>query len=130
MYLFFLLMIRRPPRSTRTDTLFPYTTLFRSPARLLDKCRHGGAGAAPAHRPARFGKCHKAAHPIGGKQMPVAVHRMRGQVKAEGILFLRHSLRQRPGADRRQPYRRKPRPAASDQGVLPALALIGETGRE
>src|SRR3546814_13211142 len=30
MYVFFFLMIRRPPRSTRTDTLFPYTTLFRS----------------------------------------------------------------------------------------------------
>src|SRR3546814_1435839 len=29
--LFFFLIIRRPPRSTRTDTLFPYTTLFRSP---------------------------------------------------------------------------------------------------
>src|SRR3546814_8118158 len=29
---FFFLMIRRPPRSTRTDTLFPYTTLFRSMA--------------------------------------------------------------------------------------------------
>src|SRR3546814_13654614 len=29
-FLFFVLMIRRPPRSTRTDTLFPYTTLFRS----------------------------------------------------------------------------------------------------
>src|SRR3546814_13014201 len=28
---FIFLMIRRPPRSTRTDTLFPYTTLFRSP---------------------------------------------------------------------------------------------------
>src|SRR3546814_2145247 len=28
--LFLFLMIRRPPRSTRTDTLFPYTTLFRS----------------------------------------------------------------------------------------------------
>src|SRR3546814_15063122 len=27
---FFFLMIRRPPRATRTDTLFPYTTLFRS----------------------------------------------------------------------------------------------------
>src|SRR3546814_12733619 len=27
---FFFLMIRRPPRSTRTDTLFPYTTLFRA----------------------------------------------------------------------------------------------------
>src|SRR3546814_4477122 len=32
LYLFFL-MIRRPPRSTRTDTLFPYTTLFRSASR-------------------------------------------------------------------------------------------------
>src|SRR3546814_6839096 len=30
MLFFFFLMIRRPPRSTRTDTLFPYTTLFRS----------------------------------------------------------------------------------------------------
>src|SRR3546814_1530656 len=30
MFLCFFLMIRRPPRSTRTDTLFPYTTLFRS----------------------------------------------------------------------------------------------------
>src|SRR3546814_10758291 len=29
-FLCFFLMIRRPPRSTRTDTLFPYTTLFRS----------------------------------------------------------------------------------------------------
>src|SRR3546814_17521733 len=28
--MFFCLMIRRPPRATRTDTLFPYTTLFRS----------------------------------------------------------------------------------------------------
>src|SRR3546814_10845919 len=36
-------MIRRPPRSTRSDTLFPYTTLFRSRARLLaapDRNRH------------------------------------------------------------------------------------------
>src|SRR3546814_20842208 len=30
------LMIRRPPRSTRTDTLFPYTTLFRSRLRIGD----------------------------------------------------------------------------------------------
>src|SRR3546814_9098367 len=29
-FFIFFLMIRRPPRSTRTDTLFPYTTLFRS----------------------------------------------------------------------------------------------------
>src|SRR3546814_7537406 len=36
---FFFLMIRRPPRSTRTDTLFPYTTLFRS---ARDECRAAG----------------------------------------------------------------------------------------
>src|SRR3546814_6303733 len=35
-------MILRPPRSTRTDTLFPYTTLFRSPARL--RPHRGGRG--------------------------------------------------------------------------------------
>src|SRR3546814_6180614 len=32
--MFFFLMKRRPPRSTRTDTLFPYTTLFRSLPRI------------------------------------------------------------------------------------------------
>src|SRR3546814_11642437 len=37
---FFFLMIRRPPRSTRTDTLFPYTTLFRSLRRRRDGRRH------------------------------------------------------------------------------------------
>src|SRR3546814_15507979 len=35
----FFLMIRRPPRSTRTDTLFPYTTLFRSIDAYLDRHR-------------------------------------------------------------------------------------------
>src|SRR3546814_556794 len=49
---FFFLIIRRPPRSTLTDTLFPYTTLFRS---------NGGrpfgrhTGAVPADRPRRAG---------------------------------------------------------------------------
>src|SRR3546814_5800457 len=38
-------MIRRPPRSTRTDTLFPYTTLFRSPAVGAKRRDPGSAGA-------------------------------------------------------------------------------------
>src|SRR3546814_19513898 len=42
----FFLMIRRPPRSTRTDTLFPYTTLFRSAATLLFGPRTRLVGAA------------------------------------------------------------------------------------
>src|SRR3546814_11646429 len=67
---FFFLMIRRPPRSTRTDTLFPYTTLFRSPqdrgavggprhTKLRGAGHHGGDGrgdpAAPPLAPALAG---------------------------------------------------------------------------
>src|SRR3546814_16920936 len=37
----FFLMIRRPPRSTRTDTLFPYTTLFRSTGYRTVRVRAG-----------------------------------------------------------------------------------------
>src|SRR3546814_9975051 len=40
-------MIRRPPRSTRTDTLFPYTTRFRA---LAGPACDGGSGAAPHRR--------------------------------------------------------------------------------
>src|SRR3546814_16760486 len=43
-------MIRRPPRATRTDTLFPYTTLFRSPQALRQAilaCRKGGRLSIP-----------------------------------------------------------------------------------
>src|SRR3546814_20603610 len=41
---FFFLMIRRPPRSTRTDTLFPYTTLFRSQHLTTDPIAQGVDG--------------------------------------------------------------------------------------
>src|SRR3546814_4341211 len=40
----FFLMIRRPPRSTRTDSLFPYTTLFRSVALEIDGFEGAGGG--------------------------------------------------------------------------------------
>src|SRR3546814_3665416 len=43
-------MIRRPPRSTRTDTLFPYTTLFRSPVPRGRRCRVGSLGSFSADR--------------------------------------------------------------------------------
>src|SRR3546814_6726573 len=55
MLVFFFLMIRRPPRSTRTDTLFPYTTLFRS---LVTRSQDGmtllraGRLDRPLHLPA------------------------------------------------------------------------------
>src|SRR3546814_2313085 len=47
-------MIRRPPRSTRTDTLFPYTTLFRSDRRvLLDQLGHLATERLDAERQRR-----------------------------------------------------------------------------
>src|SRR3546814_3644537 len=49
-------MIRRPPRSTRTDTLFPYTTLFRSPERAEPRA---GQEASPL--------CHQGAQPPGDR---------------------------------------------------------------
>src|SRR3546814_5401218 len=47
-------MIRRPPRSTRTDTLFPYTTLFRSPT--LVRVRRNGGGAVMDASHGRFSR--------------------------------------------------------------------------
>src|SRR3546814_20146288 len=49
-------MIRRPPRSTRTDTLFPYTTLCRSRP-SADPPGSGGAGCLEIEVIARIGKC-------------------------------------------------------------------------
>src|SRR3546814_3600001 len=49
-------MIRRPPRSTRTDTLFPYTTLFRSPP-----AAHGAL--APGDDGRQIGRAHHAGVP-------------------------------------------------------------------
>src|SRR3546814_12838971 len=56
----FFFMIRRPPRSTPTDTLFPYTTLFRSPPVIymndVDPVapQETGAGQNAAQRPSEF----------------------------------------------------------------------------
>src|SRR3546814_4967732 len=50
---FFFLMIRRPPRSTRTDTLFPYTTLFRSRHHRPPVADHPPRRESRARRPLR-----------------------------------------------------------------------------
>src|SRR3546814_10247128 len=58
---FFFLMIRRPPRSTRTDTLFPYTTLSRSAAQASTR-NCGGTGG---HRGAIAAGCWHAGRASG-----------------------------------------------------------------
>src|SRR3546814_11661559 len=76
-YIFFL-MIRRPPRSTLTDTLFPYTTLFRS---HLDLAAEG---------PAEYLELHVAEAGAGGRcgaDRAVVFHK---QVAAVGLADLGH----------------------------------------
>src|SRR3546814_18441923 len=70
--LFVFLMIRRPPRSTRTDTLFPYTTLFRS----LELLRQRG-------RPGRHQ--HRRDHRFPGRVPGRGVVDLPDGVEAEGI---------------------------------------------
>src|SRR3546814_19569902 len=53
-FVFFFLMIRPPPRSTRTDTLFPYSTLFRSLTDRTDPADDLMAGHAGITRVAPF----------------------------------------------------------------------------
>src|SRR3546814_14866435 len=92
-------MIRRPPRSTRTDTLFPYTTLFRSEPSLDD--------AAP-----------RAAVPRGGEQDGSggqAAHRRAAQPRAVGA----HPGP--PGAGRPPPLPHPP--TAGGGGRQPVAAL-------
>src|SRR3546814_20029663 len=84
--LFFSLMIRRPPRSTRTDTLFPYTTLFRSIHPLSDPVRPTGVAARQKHFAdvgvrlqfivgEFFQRSHVAARPGGDQLLELLLHR-------------------------------------------------------
>src|SRR3546814_6506069 len=59
-------MIRRPPRSTRTDTLFPYTTLFRSGVdAALDHLQSCGIGARVVVQHMIVHRLRYADHPLG-----------------------------------------------------------------
>src|SRR3546814_2680738 len=77
----FFLMSRRPPRSTRPDTLFPYTTLFRSPIRTRPgKTRHKRDPGDESHEPDRPPRIRHAlplGAPAQGPAGPVARHHRR-----------------------------------------------------
>src|SRR3546814_20309031 len=81
-------MIRRPPRSTRTDTLFPYTTLFRS----VDEAAGIGFGAGATDAAGRgrdagfavqglgqYARERGLAHPPGTRKQPCMVQSLRGK---------------------------------------------------
>src|SRR3546814_5197690 len=100
--LFFFLMIRRPPRSTRTDTLFPYTTLFR-----------GGFGQAADRRIADERHSHHRPLPVAAPAAPIARRTARIEAVPAGG--------DDAGCDRipaaRQCGLRAARPALSDRGT-------------
>src|SRR3546814_20883431 len=81
----FFLMIRRPPRSTRTDTLFPYTTLFRSPG--MEDTR--GAPAAQDWEAERqeLAQRREQAAAMGGPEA-LAKHQARGRLNARERIAL------------------------------------------
>src|SRR3546814_13931116 len=66
-------MIRRPPRSTRTDTLFPYTTLFRSYDVLVNsvKNKHKLLASVPAIQPVANKKLKRMASGYGMRIHPI-----------------------------------------------------------
>src|SRR3546814_2265220 len=102
-------MIRRPPRSTRTDTLFPYTTLFRSldgqqAVRVAELRRLDDAGelevALLGPAPAVVGQglrqaaAHKGKDPAGGEDIASREHQPPPVVPASGFAGLSGSRRQ------------------------------------
>src|SRR3546814_13951554 len=66
LYCFFFVMLRRPPRSTRTDTLFPYTTLFRSTGG--GRRRRRDLGRQPRQECRRRGETEDPWHPRAGTE--------------------------------------------------------------
>src|SRR3546814_14259314 len=110
-FIFFLLMIRRPPRSTRTDTLIPYTPLFRSQhrrarhddrSRAHGRHRHHPQPARLLHRPLR-----RTPRPVGP---PRRRNRARPASRRGDHATPRHRPRHRP---RRVRAHRPPRPPHS-----------------
>src|SRR3546814_4505886 len=85
-------MIRRPPRSTRTDTLFPYTTLFRS--QRIHPCQCLVAAPIDAaihalrfvHDQNRRGIAHQINGPFAAGLLATAIHHVLGFFSALGVV--------------------------------------------
>src|SRR3546814_7175946 len=139
--MFFFLMIRRPPRSTRTDTLFPYTTLFRSRLASLLVSRSGvvirtgvhhpnpsseeeglsGDPIAPPHKPARRSRARS-------RRSRPAPERKRRRSHAKGKNPARRRPPARTRAKRRLPPRPRNPPAPGGLSRQPATHTLSAPG--
>src|SRR3546814_2660741 len=115
-------MLRRPPRATRTDTLFPYTALFRSdpqpPAAL------GALGHGKAHRRSLFRQASDALS--GGDDAHHHLSRRTGGDVARGVQV--HADHQPREFAEREVYSANPRPV-SRVGICPGPAPAGTEAR-
>src|SRR3546814_1088517 len=116
-------MIRRPPRSTRTDTLFPYTTLFRS-VHLLGRTPDAGP---PAELALRVDRAVGAARRCrsGGRVSPLP-RRLRGATEKHGPL---REPQQRPPSHPDAVAGLQPRGARRRARADLAGVLVPEIGR-
>src|SRR3546814_15077725 len=119
-------MIRRPPRSTRTDTLFPYTTLFRS---------HGAAHGAAGHRAdddQLHADHHRALDPASGAGAPADTAQSGADRAVAVPELLRDGAGDQPDEhDRdRTLFRRQDRRDRADQDRGPAAARLNDEDEE
>src|SRR3546814_2262059 len=143
------LMVRQPPRATRTDTLFPYTTLFRSwsrPARRRSAPanghgparpaagRRGGTGRGSWNRGPKVAGCH--GQERSRDAIPVLRGRKSGGAKRTARIGRRepatedgHAYRHRRGRSRRRLPGRASGPGRDRCGAAGARAASGGIGR-
>src|SRR3546814_14085227 len=116
-------MIRRPPRSTRTDTLFPYTTLFRSRFHQIDRAVGGDKVLGDSDGDARPAFVHR--HEHGDARAKPVLRVVHQAAQALWIQPLDHLTDERMAADLLRSARR-PRPGASTAATRNLLFRIGK----
>src|SRR3546814_13414853 len=124
--LVFFLMIRRPPRSTRTDTLFPYTTLFRSVIIETDILVEGVKFRAIDDRAEPQRRCVAVGLRLAVKPLVIAGHRDQLQPVAQ---FEAHVENEATSPRRRGAHRAMPELSKHHTTARLALALANQAPR-
>src|SRR3546814_3668422 len=129
-------MIRRPPRSTRTDTLFPYTTLFRSGARRVVAVIHthshidhfGGVEGVTSRADVEAGRCQVLA-PVGFLDEAVSENVIAGPAMVRRAMYMYGPLLPVGPEGQVNAGLGKATPLVS-VGLIPPTEVIHETGTE
>src|SRR3546814_12759899 len=105
-------MIRRPPRSTRTDTLFPYTTLFRSTTRMLQAQQMRVTHVPSVEDALEFLHAHAGTDDAPGADLVLTDVYLKGELSGHDLLA---AIRRQFGSGKRR---------------LPVLVMNGDSHRD